>query len=397
MKNIYPFFMACLLPFTLSAGENSKIDYKLSPGARIVSLEDLNAGGLKEGDVLISLENGGSILKVLSRQGEPIETRPASMEEAFESLNAVYSGGLEPGDINQAEYYYKGLSLDRSKGAVKEFNLKLDNVVLYDYDGNAATLDDRIVVYGNMNFLLGLDWDIKIDRNSIRELNFVNSIDQQSGFDVKLSTPVRIPLPFKKEFKLLQYQFAPVIVGPVVFTPIVTVSAGFSVGVAGKVTVNFSHKLSGSYGTHYLNGYWRGISETREKSFKGFLSFLGADGWIKGYAGPQIKLNFYNTAGPYIEGFGYFKTKAYTTSFKPLIINWGLYGGLEANAGVSVKIFSFGMRDFEKTIATYEREIATGTFGGNNPKEMAGPPLEFSEVSIGLLSPEIISRFTSGR
>lgn len=397
MKKTCPLFIACLLPFTLSAEENHKINYKLSPGAEIVSLKDLDTGNLKEGAILISLENGGSLSKVISKQGEVLKTRPAAMEEAFESLDAVYSGELKPGDVKKTEYYYEGLSLDGSKGDGKEFNLKLDNVVLYDYDGNPATLDDRIVVDGGLNFLLGLDWDIKIDMNSIRELNFVSNIDQKSEFDVKLSTPVRIPLPFKKEFKLMEYAFAPVIVGPVVFTPIVTVSAGFNVGVAGKVTVNLNHKLSGRYGTRYLNGYWRGISETKEKSFKGFLSFLGADGWIKGHAGPQIKLNFYNTAGPYVEGFGYLKTKAYTTSFNPLIINWDLYGGLEANAGVSVKIFSFGMKDFEKTIATYEQVIATGTFGGNAPVEMAVPPLEFNGESAGLLTPELISSFGSGR
>ena len=397
MKKIYPLFIACLLPYTLSAEENYKITYKLSPGAEIVSIKDLDTGSLKEGAILISPENGGSISKVISKQGEAFKTRPAAMEEAFESLDAVYSGGLKPGDVKKTEYYYEGLSLDGSKGDGKEFNLKLDNVVLYDYDGDPATLDDRIVADGDMNFLLGLDWDIKIDMNSIRELNFANNIDQKSVFDVLLSTPIRIPLPFKKEFKLMEYEFAPVIVGPVVFTPIVTVSAGFNVGVAGKVKVNINQKLSGRYGTRYLNGRWSGISETKEKSFKGLLSFMGADGWIKGYAGPKIKLNFYNTAGPYAEGFGYVRSKAYLTSYKPMIINWNLYGGLEANAGVSVKIFSLGMKDFEKTIATYEHLISSGTFGGNTPREMAVPPLELDEESAGLLTQELISSFGPGR
>lgn len=397
MKKIYPLFIACLLPFSLSAEENHRIDYKLSPGAEIVSLNLLDAGNLKEGAILISLENGGSISKVISKQGAALETRPASMEEAFESLDAVYSGELKPGEVKKTDYFYGGLSLDGSKGDGKEFNLKLDKVVLYDYDGDPATKDDRIVADGDMNFLLGLDWDIKIDRNSIKELTFANKVDQKSVFDVLLSTPIRIPLPFKKEFKLVEYEFAPVIIGPVVFTPIVTVSAGFDVGVAGKVKVNINQKLSGRYGTHYLDGRWNGISETKEKSFKGFLSFLGADGWLKGYAGPKIKLNFYNTAGPYVEGFGYLKAKAATASFHPLMINWGLYGGLEANAGVSVKIFSFGMKDFKKTIATYEHLIGSGTFGGNTAREIAVPSPEFDEEAVSLLRRELDASFGYGR
>ncbi len=397
MKKLYTLFIACLLPFSLSAEENHRIDYKLSPGAEIVSSNFLDTGNLKEGAILISLENGGSISKVVSRQGEALKTRPASMEEAFESLDASYKGELKPGDLKKAEYFYKGLSLDGSKGEGKEFNLKLDNVVLYDYDGNPATTDDRIAVDGGMNFLLGLDWNIKIDGNSISELNFANKIDQKSVFDVLLSTPIRIPLPFKKEFKLMEYEFAPVIVGPVVFTPIVTVSAGFDVGVAGKVKVNINQKLSGRYGTRYAYGSWSGISETNEKSFKGFLTFMGADGWLKGYAGPKIKLDFYNTAGPYVEGFGYLKSKAALVSFKPPVMNWGLYGGLEANAGVSVKIFSFGMKDFKKTIATYEHLIVSGTFGGDAPREIAVPALEFDEESVGPLRRELISGFGPGR
>ena len=397
MKKISLFFAACLLPFTLSAEENHRISYKLSPGAEIVSLNSLAAGNPKEGAILISLEDGGSISKVISRQGEALETRPASMEEAFESLDAVYNGELNPGEVKKTGYSYEGISLDASRGNGKEFDLKLDKVALYDYDGNPATLDDRIVVDGDMNFLLGLDWNIKIDGNSIKELTFTNRIDQKSVFDVLLSTPIRIPLPFKKEFKLAELEFAPVIIGPVVFTPIVTISAGFDVGVAGKVKVNLNQKLSGRYGTHYLNGSWSGISETNERSFKGLLTFMGADGWMKGYAGPKIKLNFYNTAGPYVEGFGYLKSKAAMASFKPPVINWGLYGGLEANAGVSLKIFSFGMKDFKKTIATYEKLITSGTFGGDAAREIAVSPLEFDEENAAPLRRELLSSFGPGR
>jgi len=359
------------------------ISYKLSPNAKIISsIKDVTPKDFKEGDIIISLEDGGKILKIVSLKNGEVNTEPSTIEEAFEILDVKYCGELKPQDIKKANYYYEGLKLLSDRNP-KDFKIKLDNLVLYDYDGNQTTEDDRISVDGIIDILSDVEWNINVNSNSIKELKFVNNIDQKSDFKINISTPVRIPLPFSKEFKLVDYEFSPVVVGPVVFTPVISIVAGFSIGVAGKVMVNINHNISAKYGTHYINGEWKGISEVKDKSFKGFLSFIGADGWLKGYIGSRFKLDFYNTVGPYTECFGFLKAKADMVSYKPIKINWGLYGGVEANIGVSVKIFSLGMKDFEKNIYEHEVLINSGSFNFGKEKSIKiSPEIDTSDCEL---------------
>jgi hypothetical protein len=338
------------------------ISYKLGSNTKIISsVKDINPKDFKEGDIIVSLDDGGKISKIVSIKNEEINLEPATIEEAFEKLYVRYFQELDTKNLKTINYYYNGVKniYDRNS---KIFKIKLDNVVLYDYDGDDKTKDDRITADGVIDLFSDIEWKINVDEHSIKELKFINGVNQKSDFKIKISTPVRITIPFSKEFVLADYEFMPVTIGPVVFTPIISLIAGFNVGVAGKVMVNISQSISAKYGAHYINGEWKGITNVNDKSFKGFLNFIGADGWLKGYIGPKLKLNFYNTFGPYIEGFGFLKAKADMLSYKSVKINWGLYGGVEGNVGVSVKIFSFGMKDFEKNIYSHEILINQGSF-----------------------------------
>ncbi|MEF3279552.1 MAG: hypothetical protein K6357_01090 [Elusimicrobiota bacterium] len=380
--------------FSTSLFADYKVNYKLNPSAKIIPDSNLNykKDELKEGDILIFLEDGGKIFKVVDTKGKEYKTEPATIEEAFEFLDISYSGDLKPSDIKKANYYFNGIGIVQSKSD-KVFNIKLDNVILFDYDGNSSTKDDVITADGFINIFSNIDWKIDIEESSIKEIKFVNSVDQKSDFKINISTPIRIPVPFSKEFKLIEYEFNPVIIGPVVFTPILSVYAGFNVGVAGKIMININQKISGKYGAHYINGKWSGLTEVNDKSFKGFLSFIGADGWLKGYAGPKLKLNFYNTAAPYIEGFGYLKTQADLTSYKPFIVDWKLFGGVESNLGVSVKIFSLGMKDFEKKIWGWESLINQGTIGSKLPKDISVENINIEDENYESLNKKLVITF----
>jgi len=355
-------FLLFLVYGNLLNSSDFNISYKLGSNTKIISsVKNINPKDFKEGDIIVSLDDGGKISKIVSIKNEEINFEPATIEEAFEKLDVRYFQELDTKNLKNINYYYNGVKniYDRNS---KIFKIKLDNVVLYDYDGDDKTKDDRITADGVIDLFSDIEWSINVDEHSIKELKFINGVNQKSDFKINISTPVRIPIPFSKEFVLADYEFMPVTIGPVVFTPIISLIVGFNVGVAGKVMVNISQSISAKYGAHYINGEWRGITEVNDKSFKGFLSFIGADGWLKGYIGPKLKLNFYNTFGPYIEGFGFLKAKADMVSYKPVKISWGLYGGVEGNVGVSVKIFSFGMKDFEKNVYNYEILINQGSF-----------------------------------
>jgi len=336
------------------------IYYKLSPDTKIFSsMKDIKENMLRDGDIIVVLDDGGKISRIDVDKDSSIKMNNATIEDAFEELDVRYFYSLIKNDISESKYYYDGVELISERDP-KNFKIKLSDVVLYDYDGDKNTKDDRVTIEGLVDILSNLDWHIKVEKNSIKEINFRNAINQSSDFKINISTPIRIPIPFSKEFKLAEYEFSPIVVGPVVFTPILSVIVGLSVGVAGRFDVDINQRLSSTHQIQYIDGEWRYNSDVNDKSFKGFVNFIGADGWIEGYIGPQLKLNFYNTFGPYIEGFGFIRTQADLLNYKPLKIDWKLYSGIKANAGASVKIFSLGMNEFEKNIYKYEVLINSG-------------------------------------
>lgn len=355
----------CLVLFSYSVKSDVYVDYKLGKNTKIVN-NDFKFSDLDDGDILIYTDNGGKILKVISTKNGEIKTTDATMEEAFEYLEVKYSNTLKESDIKSVKYNY-----DFNKNN-KDFKLNLNNLVVYDYDNNSNTKDDRIILDGVFNFIPGINWNIKIEDHRIKELFFEGGVDEKSDFKITISTPLRIPIPFSKEFELCEYEFNHVIVGPVVFTPIIKVVAAFNVGVAGKVMININQKVKAKYNAFY-DGNWKSNAEVLDKSFNGGISFIGADGWLKVYTGPRFKLNFYSRVGPYLEGFGYLKTTAKTNTLKPLSIKWDFYGGFEANCGISVNLFSWFMKDFEKNIIDKSYLIKSGCFGCENKNILVKP------------------------
>ncbi|MCX7589861.1 MAG: hypothetical protein N2Z85_02905 [Patescibacteria group bacterium] len=332
-------------------------EYNLSKNVKILNTKDFNYEKLNNGDIVVILDGEGRIIKVKDFKNDIFED--ASMEEAFENLNESYVYTINPKDIKSEKYYTKGVYLDKHDN---EFKVLFKNFEIIDYDSNLQTTDDKIVIDGFLNINLDGKWKISIEKNSINELEFYNNLKQNSRFEITFSTPIRVPLPFSREITISEYEFQPVIVGPIVFTPTLSIVAGFNIGVAGTIKLNLSNSINAFYNITFKNGRWESNGNLDEKEFGGNIDFIGADGWIKGYIGPRMKLKFYDIVGPYTELVGFLKTETKTVNLTPFLFKWGLYGGADINAGISVKIFSLGMNDFEKKIFSYESEIVSGFF-----------------------------------
>jgi len=410
----------CLLSIVFLAFANNNyaasgsVSYKLSPYTKfftpdykLIAIEGDEyvyqfpdkAMEIKEGDIIISTQDNGDIRKIISirkyQDKYYFKTRQATIEEAFEYLDLSYRDFLKPAEIKNQDGI-QGVRLVNSKDSSDEFNVKLDNVVLAAFDGNPNTTQDRIIVNGLMKFTSEIDFLIKSENYSLKELKFVENINKTSDFELKISSSfnLNIPIPFTKNIKLAEWTFTPITIGPVVFTPIISVVVGIKATATGHLKINTSQKISYSGGLHYLNGRWTPISRLSGKSFLGNVAFLGADANLKTYLGPQLKLNFYNVAGPYINGFGYLKLTGTLLNPKPPVIDWALRGGLEANTGVSIKIFSFFKKDFNKNLIDYGILISHGTIGREMPKSINVQDISLNDNEIKLLSPEIISNFT---
>lgn len=379
MKEFF-LFLFCFSPVIAFCEGYSRIDYRFSSKTKIMPQECEVVDNhvrcsklvfekirINDGDIIISTKEGGFLGRAIrvhrSFDDYYIETERTTMEEAFESLNVSYRGKLEPNDVRNIDSFYPEIKVV-NRNNEKRFTINLSDFVLYDYDGDLSTKDDRIVLNGFVSFTPDVECDININQNSIKELKFIVTFDKNADFDLKLTTPIKIPLPFSKEFTLVKYEFNPIVIGPVVFTPIALVVAGVNIGITGDVIVNLKSSISVKYGMSYINGRWYEISDVRDKSFNGSLSFIGANGFLKGYIGPVFKFRFYNRIGPYIKGDGYLKANADLINLNPKTIKWELKGGLEGKVGVNVKIFSWFVKDFEKDIACYEVVIDSGEMSG---------------------------------
>ena len=353
-----------------------KIDYKLTPNTRII-IDEIHIGkdriycasqnlNIQEREIIISTTGEGFIGRVSKitkgLNGYYLEVDDVSLEEAFEYLKVEYKDNLKNLKIRDVDGIFVKSIFDRSRSD-EIFNIKLDNFVVYDYDKDPATKDDRIIVDGVIKLRGDIEWKIDIEKNSFRGFSFVADVDKGSEFEIKISTPIKIPLPFSKEIEIIKYEFMPITVGPVVFTPIISFVAGFKININGDVVVNFKHDISGRYGISYNNQRWDSRVDVKEKSFDGKINFVGGEGSIKGYLGPVFKMNFYNRFTTYIKGSGYLNLNSNTVSLNPFKLFWEMKAGIETILGVRANIFSWLSKDFEKDIKVYETLINSGTIG----------------------------------
>lgn len=385
----------------------SGISYKLKDNAvisdeeskmicqnEICSIPAVKDYNFKNNDVIVSLYGSGYIRKIVSvkknKYSYEIVTEPASMEDAFESLKMDYTKEIKPSDVNLVFSENEGVEVSQIKKDDNKFTVKLKNLVIHDFDNNPQTTDDRITVNGFIDFVPSIDINLNIEESRLKDFIFKSRIIQNSDFKLNISSHVNIPLSFGKSIKLCEYKMTPVVIGPVVFTPVFSVILGISLNAKGEISLNTTQKIDYTGGLNYLNGEWYKISKLNDKSFAGGVSFLGAETNLKAYIGPKFLINFYDTLGPYVNSFAYLKLTA-DINTKPSSVLWNLYGGLEANAGVNLKILTYFQKDFNKNLIDYSICIKSGVF---EKKEKSVYDIENTEIN--LLSPDIIKNFEKG-
>jgi hypothetical protein len=137
------------------------------------------------------------------------------------------------------------------------FFVELNDVVLYDDDGNPATTDDQIKVDGSIGLQPSIDFDLDIDSSRITRLAFTTQASETT--EITLHSEVEL-FSLQKKFEVARYRLSPftVWVGyvPVVILPVVTIN----VGLDGKVSVGLeagaTQTATLTAGLAYSNGTW---------------------------------------------------------------------------------------------------------------------------------------------
>ena len=320
--------------------------------------------GLLPGDVMISDVSNTApygflrkVVKVAETGGQVVvTTKAATLEDAIDQGVIRFSKRFTPADIESSEMA-EGVSL-RVASATGElddsFFFELNDVVLYDEDGNLNTKNDQLKANGSIEFAPGADFTwIKWDG---LDPNFEFVLDLDETVELEFVVEVAGKKTECKEIARLNLGAITVWVGsffPAVFLvqmPISICADGeWSAGITTSVTQDVL--LRG--GVRHENGGWTPISELSNK-FDYDPPRLSAGGKFKGYVDPPLSFLLYGVAGPFAGANPYLELKADIFA-DPW---WELFGGIDVTVGVRGEILGRSLGEYTKKVIGYRVRIA---------------------------------------
>ena len=360
-------YLPPIIPETTNVLTEDTIEHlsSISGDGSIFTFDEITPelGAVEAGEIIVSeasqIAPSGFLRKVSSVTSTNgliiIATQPATLEETIQQGALHISRHLTPSDI-ETSMSRDGVTLQTRAitGIDDSFFIEINDVVLYDGDGNPATTSDQIKVNGSIEIASDFDFSLEIRDWKLEELTMIHSTTETA--QLEFVTEIEVSL-IEKEAELARYYLTPipVLVGivPVVFQPVLTVSVGIDGDVHVGVTTSVTQEVTLAAGLKYEDNAWNPVND-----FSNIFSLnpptLSTSLDMKGYAGTQVALLLYGITGPYVEVNAFLKLEAdiFATPW------WELYGGLEVPAGVKMEIFSHTIADYETIIISYQIPLA---------------------------------------
>ena len=277
-----------------------------------------------------------------------LRTEPATLEEAIEQGSIRLRRTFTPADVQQGAFQAQGVQLLGSEvsGQGTKFLIRLEDMVLYDRDGNQSTRDDQVRANGMLEFEPSISLDIDISLWKITYFNFVAEANEKAQVEITSGLEERATL---WRMRIASYPLGAitVFVGPV---PVVfTVEMPIYVTVEGKVhaglVMGATQELSTAAGARWQDGRWEPVSRLTNR-FSWNRPRLSAGGEVKAAVPVGLLLKLYGFAGPGADVRAFVKLDA--DFFRDPW--WILYGGLEVPVAVEVSVLG-------KTLARWERIV----------------------------------------
>lgn len=281
-----------------------------------------------------------------------VTTSNATLEEIFERMTVEYEKTLTMDDLDGSPSLKKGITLKRSKD--NGFYFDIDDIVLYDLDGNLSSTEDQIKAEGSISITPSFTFNLDIDNFTLKELRFVNTTVETA--ELKISCGVS--LSYQPEIELANLPFNPIVIWvgwvPIVIRPVLSIDVGAEVSASVGFSTGVTQTATLEAGLEYKNSQWNPVSNFT-KSFEYNPPELTASVSVKGYTGPQLNLMLYGIAGPYADINGYLQLSAdiFQTPW------WELHGGMEIGVGVEVEFLGQQVIDYYvPAVVSYDQLIA---------------------------------------
>lgn len=344
---------------------------------------------LKANDIIVS-SNGLGILKKItsvSRSNNQIivHASSAKITDAIENGEFTITRSVSSSNVNKMLYMEKGVSLAKTNAEVQGFYLDLNNVVVWDNDGNLSTSSDQITLNGSISISPTIDMSLKIQNWKLKYLKFSTSISEDLDLKANMNI-IGVALNKKKEIYRAYLNPLVAFIGPVpvVITPVLTINVGADAKVYVDVSTGIKQHADFTGGLLYSDGQMSPISN-QSHSFTFDPPHITAGANFKAYVGPQWSYLLYGVVGPYTEVSLYGELNADLTQ-NP----WAtLYAGIEINGGVKFEILSHNIIDYyAPAILGYKLKLwesstlPKGTIKGNVRDAVTNNPLGNVVVSV---------------
>jgi len=335
------------------------------------------------GDIIAGSTEMGFLRKVtatsISSDGLiVIETTDATLEEAIQEGTVTFTKQLTNADLMSSQLR-KGVSLRKAKALNStEFTFDFDNVV-YDFENkspmNKAVGFDTSVgalnISGSTTLTFEPDFGIDFIKEygiptGVKEFKTILLITQKNDLKITVSDNVEV----SEKIKIGTLTFGPY---PIAYTPIgipfiwLTPEFNIYIGVDGSVEATLTTSASL---TNYLT---TGIKYTNDKGWGPIGTYSKDVGWeqptltasasIESYVSPECVIWINSVVGPYVNLKGYLGlTGNASTDLSSYELLWRLYYGIDATAGVRVKIIGISLGDYSVDIfdPNPEWELASG-------------------------------------
>lgn len=280
-----------------------------------------------------------------------VTTEPATLEDAVQQGEILLHLTLSSDDI-QSMTQRPGVALAAEPTAA--FQIPIQNVVLYDADGDPDTPGDQVKVNGSVTIAPSVGVTVTVRNSQVERWEFVSHATQQAQLviaaDANLSAQGRTA-------EVAQYRMAPIttMVGsvPVVFTPILSVYVGFDGSITTAMRTSLTHDVTASAGARYVAGQWMPIGNY-SKQFRFDPPNIAAGGNFEAYIATPVELQVYGIAGPRAET----RLSHQVESGVSLAFWWRLWGGIKTTVNTGDWIALPG--GFAQTVID-ERVFLAGT------------------------------------
>ncbi|MDD4223854.1 MAG: chitobiase/beta-hexosaminidase C-terminal domain-containing protein [Candidatus Cloacimonetes bacterium] len=277
-----------------------------------------------------------------------IETVSAKLEEAFDQLQLNFSEPLKVSDVVSSKALVDGITfVPGAKDFSFPFNL---NVTIPLDDGVELT------VSGDLTFTLGCDFSASVSFwNGLHKLKAGGHGEVDATIELEItggfSVDKKIEL-YEQTFAMISFMAGPV---PVWMTPSVAIVLELEAGGGASITTSVTANADFSAGVKYNKS-----NSPRWSTYSDYdLSFdyeppslsVGLNASVA--AGPQLELNMYSVAGPFVFAAGYLALDADLLD----IPWWTLMGGFKADAGVEFEVLSFEL-EWSATVFDYSIILA---------------------------------------